>query len=135
MPQEFRVPEISGKVWSNVDLHISKGRYTQGKFKPWDIHKSMGFDEMYPSLLKSWPMSLKISLNYLWKVMARGVGQEESECQEEQGVENYRPGKVTEQIILGTISKDMKDKEMIRDSQHKLSKRKSCLANLMAFYN
>lgn len=96
----------------------------------------MGFDEMYPSLLKSWPMSLKIQLNYLWKVMARGVGQEEIECQEEQeGLENYRPGKVTKQIILGTISKDMKDKERIRDSQHKVSKRKSCLANLMAFYN
>lgn len=51
--------------------------------------------------------------------MASGGGQEESECQEEQeGLENYRPGKVTEQIILGTISKDTKDKEMIRNSQH-----------------
>lgn len=43
-------------------------------------------------------MSLKIQLNCLQKVMASGGGQEESECQEvQEGLENYRPGKVTEQ--------------------------------------
>jgi len=68
--------------------------------------------------------------------MAIRGGQEESECeemQEEPG--NYRPGKVMEQILLGTIFKDIKDKKMICSSQRKLSKGKLCLTNLIAFYN
>lgn len=134
--QESQVSEISGKVWSNADLHLSKGRCSQGKFKPVDIHKPMGPDGMYPQMLRSWPMPLQSQLNYLWKVMAIGEGQEESECQEvQEGLGNYRTGKMMEQIFLGTISKDTKDKKMAWNSQYKLSKGKSCLTNLIAFCN
>lgn len=51
---------------------------------------------------------------------------------EHEGVGSYRPGNVMEQILLGTISKDIKDKKMICNSQ--LSMGKSCLANLIDFY-
>ena len=79
-----------------------------------DIHKSVGPDGVYLRVLRSWPTPLQIQLNYLWKVMAIGGGQEESECQEvQEGPGNYRPGKMMEQILLGTISKDIKDKKMI----------------------
>lgn len=57
----------------------------------------------------------------------------------EENPENYRPrlglGKVMEQIILETISNDMKDTKVIRGSQHRFMKGKSCLTNIIAFYD
>lgn len=94
----------------------------------------MGPDGMYSQVLISWPMLLQIQHNYLWKVMAIRGGQEESEQQElQEGPGNCRPGKVMEQIILGTISKDIMDKKIIWNSQHKLSKGKSCLTKWIPF--
>lgn len=40
-------------------------------------------------------------------------------------------GKVAEQLILNTISRHSKDKEIIRTSQHSFTKRKSCSTNLV----
>lgn len=44
-------------------------------------------------------------------------------------------GKLVEQIILEPISKHMKDRNMIGSSKHGFMKGKSCLANLIAFYD
>lgn len=42
-------------------------------------------------------------------------------------------GEVAEQLILNTISRHSKDKEIIRTCQHSFAKRKSCLMNLVNF--
>jgi len=55
---------------------------------------------------------------------------------------NYRsvsltsiPGKVIEQLILEVTIKQVEEKKAIRSSQHGFTKEKSCLTNLIAFYN
>jgi len=45
------------------------------------------------------------------------------------------PGKVMEQLILEVIIKQVEERKVIRSSQHGFIKGKSCLTNLIAFYN
>ena len=55
---------------------------------------------------------------------------------------SYRPigltlvsGKVMEQIILGAITDQLKVNQGIRPSQHRFANGRSCLSNLISFYN
>lgn len=48
---------------------------------------------------------------------------------------NSVPEKVMGHIILDAISKQMKEKNVIRSSRHESTKRKSCLTSLVAFYD
>ncbi|PKU43875.1 rna-directed dna polymerase from mobile element jockey- hypothetical protein [Limosa lapponica baueri] len=44
------------------------------------------------------------------------------------------PGEVMEQLILGTISRYLKEEKVIRCSQHGFTKGNSCLTNLITFH-
>jgi len=55
---------------------------------------------------------------------------------------NYRlvsltsiPGKMMDQLILEVIIKQVEEKKVIRSSQHRFTKWKSCLTNLIVFYD
>ena len=45
------------------------------------------------------------------------------------------PGKLMEQLILSTIIQHMGDNQMIRPNQHGFMKGRSCLTNLISFYD
>ena len=117
-----------------------------------DIHKSMGLDGIHPRVLKELagvlakPLSIIYQQSWLtgeiptdWK-LANVTPIYKKGWKDDLG--NYRPvslmlvpGKLMEQLILSTIIQHMQDNQMIRPSQHGFMKGRSCLTNLISFYD
>ncbi|KAK4818857.1 hypothetical protein QYF61_020076 [Mycteria americana] len=117
-----------------------------------DIHKSMGPDEIHPRVLKELadvltkPLSVIYQQSWLtgevpvdWRLanvtLIFKKGQKEDPG-------NYRPvsltsvlGKLMEQIILSAITWHIEDNQGIKPSQHGFRKGRSCLTNLISFYD
>ncbi|KAK4820045.1 hypothetical protein QYF61_017891 [Mycteria americana] len=117
-----------------------------------DTHKSMGPDEIHPRVLKELadvltkPLSIIYQQSWLtgevpadWR-LANVTPIFKKGRKEDPG--NYRPvsltsvpGKLMEQIILSAITRHVEDNQGIKPSQHGFRKGRSCLTNLISFYD
>ncbi|CAM4674736.1 unnamed protein product [Lepidochelys kempii] len=117
-----------------------------------DEHKSMGPDALHPRVLKELvdviaePLAIIFENSWQsgevpddWK-KANVVPIFKKGKEEDPG--NYRPisltsvlGKIMEQILKESILKHLEDRKVIKNSQHRFTKGKSCLTNLIVFYD
>ncbi|NWZ36396.1 RTJK polymerase, partial [Brachypodius atriceps] len=117
-----------------------------------DVDKSMGPDGIQPRVIRELADELAKSLSIIyqqswltgevpedWK-LASVMPIHKKNGKEDPG--NYRtvsltsvPGKVMEQFILSAITQNFQDGQGIRPSQHGFRKGRSCLTNLVSFYD
>ncbi|KAK4831147.1 hypothetical protein QYF61_015450 [Mycteria americana] len=132
-------PIIQGEMVSDLLHHL-------------DTHKSMGPDEIHLRVLKELaeeltkPLSIMYQQSWLtgevpvdWR-LANVTPIFKKGRKEDPG--NYRPvsltsilGKLMEQIILSAITRHIEDNQGIKPSQHGFRKGRSCLTNLISFYD
>ena len=117
-----------------------------------DIHKSLGADGIHPRVLRELtevfikPLSIICQQSWLtrevpvdWR-LANVMPIYKQGRKEDPG--NYRPvsltsvpGRVGEQISLSAITRHIRDNQVIRPSQQGFMKGRSCLTNLISFYD
>ncbi|GAB0185682.1 mitochondrial enolase superfamily member 1 [Grus japonensis] len=117
-----------------------------------DTHKSTGLDGIHPRVLRKLTevLTKTLSIIYQHSWLTREVPVDWRlanvtpiyKKSQKEDLGNYRlvsltlvPGKVMEQIILSTNMWDVQDNQVIRPSQHGFMKGRSCLTNLISFYD
>ena len=112
----------------------------------------MGPDEIHPRVLRELAevIAKPLSIFYQRSLLMGEVPEDwrlanvtpiyKKGCRKDLG--NYRPvsltsvlGKIMEQIVLREITRHVRDNRGIRPSQHGFTKDRSCLTNLISFYN
>jgi len=126
-PEEPCTPEAPEEVGIKEEFASVVEDWVKEQLSNLDIHKSMGPDAMHLWVLRELAeviaRPLSVIFGKLW-------GARYSRLISLTSI----PGKVMEKLILGTASRHIKDKRVIRGSQHGCTKGKSCLTNLVAFY-
>jgi len=151
-PQESQALEVREEAYREDDLPLVEEDCVRDHLNNLDAHKSMGPEEMHPRALRELADIIAEPLSIIsersWRT--REVLEDWRKAsvtpvfkkgkKEDPG--NYRPvsltsilGKVMEQLILEDIIKQVEEKKIIRSSQHGFTKGKSCLTNLIAFYD
>ncbi|GAB0202606.1 mitochondrial enolase superfamily member 1 [Grus japonensis] len=151
-PQETQTLEVGKKVWRKEDLLLVEEDQVREHLGKLNIHKSMGPDGMHPRVLRELADVIARLLSIIFERSWR-AGEVPEDWRKanvtpvfkkvkKEDLGNYRPvsltsipGKVMEQLILDVISKDVEEKKVIGSGQHGFTRGKSCLTNLIAFYD
>ncbi|KAK4810867.1 hypothetical protein QYF61_008839 [Mycteria americana] len=148
-PWDARSSELEDHECGNSDFPFVDTEIVRDQLY---VHKSMGPEGIHPRVLKelvdvmAGPLSIIYQRSWEsgevpadWK-LANVTPIYKKGMREYPG--NYRPvsltsvpGKIMEEIILGAIERHLKDNAIIRHSQHEFTKGKSCLTNLISFYD
>ncbi|GAB0190597.1 mitochondrial enolase superfamily member 1 [Grus japonensis] len=149
--QESQTLEAGEKVWRKEDFPLVEEDRIRDHLGKYDTHKSMGPDGMHPQVLRELTDVIAKPLSIIFeRSWRRGEVPKDwrkanvtpvfKKGKEDPG--NYRPvsltsvpGKVMEQLILGAVSKLFGEEKVVRSGQHGFTKGKSCLTNLIAFYD
>ncbi|KAK4806934.1 hypothetical protein QYF61_027301 [Mycteria americana] len=145
-------PELEDRDGDQNGAPIIQGEMVSDLLHHLDTHKSMGPDEIHPRVLKELaevltkPLSIIYQQSWLtgevpvdWR-LANVTPIFKKGRKEDPG--NYRPvsltsvpGKLMEQIILSAITQHVEDNQGIKPSRHGFRKGRSCLTNLISFYD
>ncbi|KAK4828050.1 hypothetical protein QYF61_023088 [Mycteria americana] len=145
-------PESEDRDGDQNGAPIMQGEMVSDLLHHLDTHKSMGPDEIHPRVLKELaevltkPLSIIYQQSWLtgevpadWR-LGNVTPIYKKVRKEDPG--NYRPlsltwvpGKLMEQIILSAITWHVVDNQGIKPSQHGFRKGRSCLTNLISFYD
>ncbi|KAK4824398.1 hypothetical protein QYF61_014058 [Mycteria americana] len=151
-PWAAQSPELENNECGNSDFPFVDTEIVRDQLYQLNVHKSMGPDGIHPRVLKelvdvmAGPLLIIYQRSWEsgevpadWK-LANVIPIYKKGVREDPG--KYRPvsptsapGKIVENIILGTIERHLKNNAIIRHSQHGFTKGKSCLTNLISFYD
>ncbi|CAM5116510.1 unnamed protein product, partial [Natator depressus] len=143
---------LGSTAWGEGDQPSVEKEVVRDYLEKLDEHKSMGPDALHPRVLKELvdviaePLAIIFENSWRsgkvpddWK-KANVVPIFKKGKEEDQG--NYRPvsltsvpGKIMEQVLKESILKHLEERKVIRNRQHGFTKGKSCLTNLIAFYD
>ncbi|CAM5112066.1 unnamed protein product [Natator depressus] len=143
---------LGSTAWGGGGQPSVKEEVVRDYLEKLEVHKSMGPDALHPRVLKELadviaePLAIIFENSWRsgevpedWK-KANVVPIFKNGKKEDPG--NYRPvsltsvpGKIMEQVLKESILKHLEERKVIRNSQHGFPKGKSCLTNLIAFYD
>ncbi|CAM5119753.1 unnamed protein product [Natator depressus] len=147
----FQTTALGSTTWGGGDQPSVEKEVVQDYLEKLDEHKSMGPDVLHPRVLKELaevtvePLAIIFENSWRsgevpddWKKANVPIFKKGKK--EDPG--NYRPvsltsvpGKIMEQVLKESILKHLEERKVIRNSQHGFTKDKSCLTNLIAFYD
>ncbi|NWZ98260.1 PO11 protein, partial [Nesospiza acunhae] len=151
-PQDTCLPGLVDGVREQNGPPIIQEETVKELLKCLDVHKSMGPDGIHPRVMRELANELAKPLSIIyqqswftgevpddWK-LANVIPIHKKGAKEDPG--NYRPvsltsvpGKIMEQFMLSAITKNLQDGQGIRPSQHGFRRGRSCLTNLVTFYD
>ncbi|KAK1214166.1 LIN1 transcriptase, partial [Pygoscelis papua] len=152
-PQGTRPPELEDRDGEQDEPPIIQEEAVNDLLCHLDAHKSMGPDGIHPRVLRELaeelakPLSIIYQQSWLtgevpddWRLANNVTPIYKKSWKEDPG--NYRPvsltsvpGKIMERFILRALTRQVRDNQGIRPSQHRFMKGRSCLTNLISFYD